>query len=119
MIELEPVDRLRVTILMDNVTDPLLPDQGPATRLNWPKALTGSAPRLPARVTIEGTVPDALVAEPGFSALVRVEKDGRERTLLFDTGVTPTGMVENVRRLELSLKDVEVIVLSHGHWDHV
>jgi 7,8-dihydropterin-6-yl-methyl-4-(beta-D-ribofuranosyl)aminobenzene 5'-phosphate synthase len=50
---------------------------------------------------------------------VRVEKDGRERTLLFDTGVSPTGMVENMRRLGLSLQDVELIVLSHGHWDHV
>jgi metal-dependent hydrolase (beta-lactamase superfamily II) len=28
-------------------------------------------------------------------------------------------MVENMRRLGLSLQDVEVIVLSHGHWDHV
>ena len=27
-IELEPVDAVRVTILMDNVTDPLIPDQG-------------------------------------------------------------------------------------------
>jgi 7,8-dihydropterin-6-yl-methyl-4-(beta-D-ribofuranosyl)aminobenzene 5'-phosphate synthase len=67
----------------------------------------------------EGGVPDALIAEPGFSALVRVEKGGRERTLLFDTGVSPDGVVENVRRLDLSLGDVEMIVLSHGHWDHV
>jgi 7,8-dihydropterin-6-yl-methyl-4-(beta-D-ribofuranosyl)aminobenzene 5'-phosphate synthase len=28
-------------------------------------------------------------------------------------------MVENMRRLGLSLREVEVIVLSHGHWDHV
>ena len=63
--------------------------------------------------------PDVLIAEAGFSALVRVEKNGRERTLLFDTGVSPTGAVENMRRLGLSLRDVEVIVLSHGHWDHV
>ena len=43
MIELEPVDRVRVTILMDNVTDPLIPDQGPVTRLSWPKALAGAS----------------------------------------------------------------------------
>lgn len=118
-IELEPVDRLRVTILMDNVTDPLIPDAGPVTRISWPKALADGAPKVPALVTAEGAVPDALIAEPGFSALVRVEKNGREHTLLFDTGVSPTGMVENMRRLGLSLGDVEVIVLSHGHWDHV
>jgi 7,8-dihydropterin-6-yl-methyl-4-(beta-D-ribofuranosyl)aminobenzene 5'-phosphate synthase len=117
-IELDPVDRVRVTILMDNVTDVLIPDQGAVTRFNAPKAFADSAPRVPARFADDG-VPDGLIAEHGFSALVRVEKDGRERTLLFDTGVSPTGMVENMRRLGLSLGDVEVIVLSHGHWDHV
>jgi 7,8-dihydropterin-6-yl-methyl-4-(beta-D-ribofuranosyl)aminobenzene 5'-phosphate synthase len=118
-IELEPIERLRLTILMDNVTDPLLPDAGPVTRLSWPKALAEGAPQVPARVAVGGAVPDALIAEPGFSALVRIEKEGRERTLLFDTGVSPTGMVENMRRLGISPRDVEVIVLSHGHWDHV
>jgi 7,8-dihydropterin-6-yl-methyl-4-(beta-D-ribofuranosyl)aminobenzene 5'-phosphate synthase len=28
-------------------------------------------------------------------------------------------VVENMRRLGLSLGDVEAIVLRHGHWDHV
>jgi 7,8-dihydropterin-6-yl-methyl-4-(beta-D-ribofuranosyl)aminobenzene 5'-phosphate synthase len=118
VIKLEPVDSVRVTILMDNVTDPLIPDQGPVTRLSWPKALAVGAPRVVTPLAPDG-VPDALIAEPGFSALVRVEKGGRERTLLFDTGVSPGGVVENMRRLGLSLGDVEVIVLSHGHWDHV
>ena len=115
-IELEPVEKIRLTILMDNVTDVLLADQGAVTRYNAPKSFARSAPRIPARFAEEG-VPDGLIAEHGFSALVRFEKDGRERTLLFDTGVSPTGMVENMRRLGLSLHDVEVIVLSHGHWD--
>jgi len=39
--------------------------------------------------------------------------------LLFDTGVSPGGMVENMRRLGISPGDIEVIVLSHGHWDHL
>ena len=29
------------------------------------------------------------------------------------------GLVENMRRLDLSPGDIEIIVLSHGHWDHV
>ena len=33
-IELEPVDRVEVTLLMDNVTDPLLVDQGSVARMN-------------------------------------------------------------------------------------
>jgi 7,8-dihydropterin-6-yl-methyl-4-(beta-D-ribofuranosyl)aminobenzene 5'-phosphate synthase len=118
-IDLQPVDRIRLTILIDNVTDPLIPDSGPVTRINWPKALAEHSPHVPALTATEGAVPDALIAEPGFSALVGIEKNGRERTLLFDTGVSPTGMVENMRRLGLSPRDVEVIVLSHGHFDHV
>ena len=38
---------------------------------------------------------------------------------MFDTGITPDGVVENMRRLELSPRDVEAIVLSHGHFDRV
>ena len=104
---------------MDNLTDPLLVDQDHVARLNWPRALTGAVPRRAARTIPDDGVPDALIAEPGFSALVRVEKGGRERTILFDTGVSPHGMVENMRRLGLDPRDIEVLVLSHGHWDHV
>jgi 7,8-dihydropterin-6-yl-methyl-4-(beta-D-ribofuranosyl)aminobenzene 5'-phosphate synthase len=119
VVALEPVDRVRVTVLVDNLTDPLLADRGPVQRVNWPKALTGALPRAPAATAPESGVPDALIAEPGFSALVRIERGGRERTLLFDTGVSTNGMVENMRRLGLAVGDIEVIVLSHGHWDHV
>ncbi len=118
-IQIEPVEAVRVTILMDNVTDPLIPDTEQVTRHSWPKALAGGAARTPSSLAVQGDVPDALIAEPGFSALVRITAAGRERTILFDTGVSPDGVVENMRRLGLSLKDVEAIVLSHGHWDHV
>ena len=118
-IELEPVDRVEITLLMDNVTDPLLADQEAIARMNWPKAILGGLPTAQARVSPTTGVPDALIAEPGFSALVRIEKAGRKRTLLFDTGVSPNGMVENMRRLAIDPADIEVIVLSHGHWDHV
>ena len=119
MIELEPVDRVELTILVDNLTDPLLVDQEGIARINWPKALAGAIPRAAARTSPERGVPDALIAEPGFSALVRLRRGDRERTLLFDTGVSPDGMVENMRRLGISPGEIEVIVLSHGHWDHV
>ena len=119
MIALEPVDRIRITILIDNLTDPLMVDQGGVTRVNWPRALTGALPTAAARVSPQTGVPDALIAEPGFSALVRVQVGARERTLLFDTGVSPNGMSENMRRLGIDPSEVEVIVLSHGHWDHV
>jgi len=118
-IELEAVDTVEITILMDNVTDPLLVDHGSVARMSWPKAILGGVPTVPSLVAAETGIPDALIAEPGFSALVRVEKAGRSRTLLFDTGVSPNGVVGNMRRLQIDPKEIEVIVLSHGHWDHV
>jgi 7,8-dihydropterin-6-yl-methyl-4-(beta-D-ribofuranosyl)aminobenzene 5'-phosphate synthase len=118
-IALAPVDRVEITVLVDNLTDPLLVDRDAVARINWPKALTGGLPRSAARVSPDVGVPDALIAEPGFSALVRVQHAGARRTVLFDTGVSPTGMVDNMRRLGISPGDVEVVVLSHGHWDHV
>jgi 7,8-dihydropterin-6-yl-methyl-4-(beta-D-ribofuranosyl)aminobenzene 5'-phosphate synthase len=118
-VALESVDRVEVTILIDNATDPLLIDQDGIARVNWPRALHGALPTARAQVSPDTGVPDALIAEPGFSALVRVEKAGRAHTLLFDTGVSPNGVVENMRRLGIAAGDIEVIVLSHGHWDHV
>ena len=115
-IPLTPVDAVRITILMDNLTDPLLFPTEHVERTTWFQQL--ARPRAPSALSDDG-LPDALVAEPGFSALVQVATGGRERTILFDAGVTPTGVVENMRRLELAPKDVETIVLSHGHWDHV
>lgn len=113
-IALDPVDRLTVTTLVDNVTDSLLPDQGPAKR---PAMAAG--PRVPSPLAVGGDSDDALRAEHGFSSLVTVEKGGRKTNVLFDAGRTPDGLVENMRRLEVSPGDIDIIVLSHGHWDHV
>jgi 7,8-dihydropterin-6-yl-methyl-4-(beta-D-ribofuranosyl)aminobenzene 5'-phosphate synthase len=113
-IALEPVDALTVTVLVDNVTDSLLADQGPAKR-----ASMAASPRMPARLFVGGDTDDALRAEHGFSVLVTVARSGRQTRVLFDAGRTPDGLVENMRRLELSPGDIDVIVLSHGHWDHV
>ena len=115
-IPLAPVDAVRITILMDNVTDPLLFPTQHVERTTWFHHL--AKPRAASALTDDG-LPDALIAQPGFSALVRVTTGGRERTILFDAGVTPTGVVENMRRLEILPGDIETIVLSHGHWDHV
>jgi len=114
-IPLEPVDSVAVTTLVDNVSDMLLLDQGPAKR---PRLGDPRARRLPAALLEGGETVDAPLAEHGFSVLVAVAKGGKERRILFDAGLTPDGLVENMRRLDLSPKDVEAIVLSHGHFDH-
>lgn len=110
-ISLEPVDSVTVTTLMDNVTDIFMPDQGPARRPH-PGA------RRPAPLMERGDVPDALIAEHGFSVLVTVIKAGREHRFLFDAGTSPDGVVENMRRLDIDPGSIEAIVCSHGHFDH-
>jgi 7,8-dihydropterin-6-yl-methyl-4-(beta-D-ribofuranosyl)aminobenzene 5'-phosphate synthase len=114
-IPLEPVDSVTVTSLMDNVSDLLLQDQGPAKRASINNA---SAPHMAARFIEDSDVGDTLRAEHGFSALVLVDKGGRTHNILFDAGVSPDGVVDNMRRLSFSPKDLEAMVMSHGHFDH-
>jgi 7,8-dihydropterin-6-yl-methyl-4-(beta-D-ribofuranosyl)aminobenzene 5'-phosphate synthase len=57
-------------------------------------------------------------AEHGFSMLIRVWKGGKSTSILFDTGCSSDGVVVNAERMGVDLKEVEYIVLSHGHYDH-
>jgi 7,8-dihydropterin-6-yl-methyl-4-(beta-D-ribofuranosyl)aminobenzene 5'-phosphate synthase len=114
-IPLEPIDSLSVTTLVDNVTDLLLADQGLAKRA--PQALSAYR-KVPARSLEGDRTGDLLRAEHGFSCLVTMTKSDRTTRILFDAGATPDGLVDNMRRLELSPRDIDIIVLSHGHCDH-
>jgi len=58
------------------------------------------------------------LAEHGFSMLIRVFNEGKSNSILFDTGGSAEGIVENAKRMGISLSEVEGIVLSHGHYDH-
>src|SRR4051794_123112 len=94
VFDLEPVDSVTVTTLMDNVTDAFMPDQGPAHRAPLP---VFAGPRQ-ATITMEsGDIPDVPVADGGFSVLVEVAKNGARHQILFDAGTTPDGVVENMR----------------------
>lgn len=114
-IRLEPVDAVTITILVDNLTDVFMPDEGPATRFPF---TAPSVPRMRVATLEGGEVVEQLCGEHGFSALVTFSKDGRERRVLFDTGVSPNGLVHNMRFLEIPPDTIETIVLSHGHFDH-
>jgi 7,8-dihydropterin-6-yl-methyl-4-(beta-D-ribofuranosyl)aminobenzene 5'-phosphate synthase len=51
----------------------------------------------------------------GFSCLI----EGSEKTILFDTGGDSTILLSNMRKLEIDPKDIDVVVISHIHHDHV
>ena len=112
-IALEPVDEVVITTLVDNSYDALMADVGPARR-----ARNATIPKVDAPQFVDGQTHTGLVAEHGFSALVTTRRGDTSHTVLFDTGVSPTGMATNFSRLGLDAGDIEVVVLSHGHFDH-
>ena len=57
-------------------------------------------------------------AEHGFSMLIRIFNQDKSESILFDTGGSPEAIIENAKRMGMSLSEVGCIVLSHGHYDH-
>jgi 7,8-dihydropterin-6-yl-methyl-4-(beta-D-ribofuranosyl)aminobenzene 5'-phosphate synthase len=55
------------------------------------------------------------IGEWGFAALI--DADGHK--LLVDTGSHPNTVLDNARDLHVDLSDVQEVVLTHNHWDHV
>jgi 7,8-dihydropterin-6-yl-methyl-4-(beta-D-ribofuranosyl)aminobenzene 5'-phosphate synthase len=65
-------------------------------------------------VLVENTVQGrGLQAEHGLSILIQTERE----CVLFDTGQTDL-LSKNATALDLSLAQVNAVVLSHGHYDH-
>lgn len=102
-ITLPEVDEASITLIVDNNVDLLMASTDIAKRFRL-----GENP-------FERLLP---VAEHGFSALIRVRKEERKGVVLFDTGVTKKSILHNLDTLEIDAKDIQAIVLSHGHPDH-
>jgi 7,8-dihydropterin-6-yl-methyl-4-(beta-D-ribofuranosyl)aminobenzene 5'-phosphate synthase len=109
-VPLLEAESLEITTLVDNTIDGLLPPQEGVRRNPWVST---------ANPMLDGGMGRAtLTAEHGFSALVRLTVRGEVHNLLFDAGVSPNGLIDNIDRLQIEPKDFEAIVLSHGHFDH-
>ncbi|TFF89232.1 MAG: MBL fold metallo-hydrolase [Promethearchaeota archaeon] len=50
----------------------------------------------------------------GFSALIRVN----DKNILFDTGANPEILFYNMKKLDFSPENIDIIVISHSHLDH-
>jgi 7,8-dihydropterin-6-yl-methyl-4-(beta-D-ribofuranosyl)aminobenzene 5'-phosphate synthase len=111
-IELEPVDEVVITTLVDNVYDALLAGTDTVTRAPFSAGVARAA-QFESSSTAVG-----LMAEHGFSALVTVRRGSASTSVLFDTGLSPDAMVTNADRLGIDLSAVQAVVLSHGHFDH-
>lgn len=102
-VALEAVDAVEVTIVMDLFLDMLMASQEGVRR--FPLAY-------------DALERDALVAEHGFSTMIRVTRSGTTQSLLYDAGLSPTAVRRNLDVMDLDVTDMRAIVLSHGHADH-
>jgi 7,8-dihydropterin-6-yl-methyl-4-(beta-D-ribofuranosyl)aminobenzene 5'-phosphate synthase len=60
-----------------------------------------------------------LVAKHGLSLLVEMElKDSRWLTMMMDTGPSPDITLSNMQTMTISPQQIDLIILSHGHYDH-
>ena len=106
MQDLQWVDQVRITSVVDNFVDLLLADEGVAKR----------RPR-PDKVYERG-----LCCEHGLAEIVDSTCNGSDYSLMFDFGASPSVFLNNLKMLiedyDIDLAAVRALVLSHGHWDH-
>src|SRR6202453_3826973 len=110
-VTLPEVDEVTVTTMVDNTFDALLASAGGVTRTPM------GAGRVAAGQFGGGETVAGLLAEHGFSALVRVRSGKTGSTLLFDTGASPDALAVNAERLGIDAGERRGVVLSHGHFD--
>lgn len=100
---LRPVDRVAVTVVVDQSVDILLPSRAPVIR----PPLEG-----------EWSSRDQLRAEHGYALLVQTWIGDETHTVIYDAGLSPHTFLWNCDVLEIRPDGVEAILLSHGHADH-
>ena len=58
------------------------------------------------------------IAEHGFAISIDIVDNEGKHLFLLDTGGLTDAIIENSKQFNINLKDVEKLVLSHGHFDH-
>lgn len=97
--KLMEAEKVAITVLTDNYYDCLRPHQKIARRY----------------MILPGT---SLHAEHGLSYFIQVTTEGKVHSFMFDYGLDPRGVSNNIKVLGLDLKQIEAMGLSHGHFDH-
>jgi len=66
------------------------------------------------RIVYDNEAREGLESDWGFSCLLEAEKK-----ILFDTGASGEILSRNMQQLGIRKEDIEIIALSHEHWDHI
>lgn len=104
-IAINAVDRIEILTLQDNYIDITAGD--------------GSNIVLRAMPVRDGEIRASILAEHGFSAIVKTTTGDRTRTMLFDFGFSEGGAAFNAGILGVDMGEVEAVAISHGHSDHL
>ena len=103
-IELKEVDKVQVLTLQDNYIDIAAFDNTEVVQRAMPVK--------------DMEIKNSILAEHGFSAVLRIGDGDRPRSMIFDFGFSEHGAAFNAEALGVDLSGVETLVLSHGHMDH-
>ncbi len=103
-LSLKPVDVIEILSLQDNYIEMTATDNS--------AVVTRAIPLK------DGCFRLSVLAEHGFSAVVKTGVNGKTNTMLFDFGFSAGGAAYNAKILGVDLEAVEAVALSHGHNDH-
>jgi len=106
---LKPVDALEVSVLVDNVVDPLS---------TLPQGVTSESAVLKAKGLMVTSGHARCCANHGLSLVITARVGNDIQILLFDAGPEAYTFARNGDRLRTPFSEVGAIFLSHGHWDH-
>lgn len=101
---LQALDKIEILTLQDNYIDMTAMDSNAVVARAMP--------------LLDGEIRASVLAEHGFSALVKTTEASKMHTLLFDFGFSENGAAQNVKTMGVDLSQVEAVALSHGHSDH-
>ena len=101
---LNSVDKVEILTLQDNYIE--------ITAMDNSGVVTRATPLK------DGEIRASILAEHGFSALIKTTAGGTTHTLLFDFGFSENGAAQNAATLGIDMTEVEAVALSHGHSDH-
>jgi len=97
---LETVDKVKITVLVDNFIDATLKSSPGVSRFR------------------DREIYDSLLAEHGLSLFLEIRKGEETSYFLLDTGASNIPVFYNAQKMGIDLKKLKGIFLSHNHADH-
>lgn len=108
--DVDVVDKVVITTLMDNYIDVFLPDEDNVKRWGLPSLVPGTG-------VVYGSTPP-LMAEHGLALLIETYRGNQKHVFLFDAGFTEEGVPNNLAKIGIQVSEINSIIVSHGHPDH-